>query len=78
MLWRKSAILIVMFSDWMVLKWWRFVGHTIASLRRAVIAKAFLILSSPRLEASCIGEAGINLLGGKEEEKRRRRGKERI
>ena len=53
-------------------------GHTIASLRRAVIAKAFLILSSPRLEASCIGEAGINLLGGKEEEKRGRRGKEGI
>ena len=53
-------------------------GHTIASLRRAVIAKAFLILSSPRLEASCIGETGINLRGGKEEEKRRRRGKEGI
>ena len=26
--------------------------HTIANLRAAVIAKAFLILSSPRLEAS--------------------------
>lgn len=34
-----------------------------ASLRAAVIAKAFLILSNPRLEASCVGEAGINVLG---------------
>ena len=43
-----------------------------ANLRAAVIAKAFLILSNPRLEASCIGEAGINMLGGRWENKRRR------
>lgn len=36
-------------------------GHTIASLRAAVITNASsLILSSPLLEASCLGEAGIN------------------
>lgn len=38
-----------------------------ASLRAAVIAKAFLILSSPRLEAPCVGEAGINMLCRKED-----------
>ena len=41
-----------------------------AGLRAAVIAKALLILSNPRLEGTCIGEAGINAFGesGGEEE----------
>ena len=44
--------------------------HTMASLRAAVIAKASLILSGPRREASCVGEAGINMLGRKWRERR--------
>lgn len=63
---------MVVFSYWVVLESSRFVRHTIAGLRAAVIAKAFLILSSSRLEASCIGEAGINMSCGSVEEQERK------
>lgn len=64
-------IWMFVFSRWVMLEQSSSVRHTIASLRAAVIAEAFLILSNARLEGSCIGEVGINILGKNLERKSR-------